>query len=313
MDGIIIDKEFKSLLPKLDNETLRLLEENILENGCRDSLVLWNGTLVDGHNRHAICVKHGIPFNTIDKEFASREEALIWIINTQVSRRNLSPTALSYFRGLHYRADKKIVTNPFGKKQPVVDDGQNVHHQKNQTTAGRLSEQYNVNEKTIRRDAKGADAIDAIGGASPEAKRMIIDNEVKIDKKDLLEMAAMSGEEIAEIAARIENGTYEKKKAGATALETEQAPETAPTAESATEPSSPGFAQNPAPKPAPTGTASPADSLIACINPLRAMITGISGSFSEELPKITSAAEKAMLKTELRAYIDMLEELYFRI
>ena len=42
---IIIDEEFRILLPQLDEEPFRLPEENILEYGCRDPLVPWNGIL----------------------------------------------------------------------------------------------------------------------------------------------------------------------------------------------------------------------------------------------------------------------------
>ena len=51
MQKIIIDEEFKGLLPELDKETYESLEANILQNGCRDSLVLWGDILIDGHNR----------------------------------------------------------------------------------------------------------------------------------------------------------------------------------------------------------------------------------------------------------------------
>ena len=119
---IIIDEEFKFLLPELDHETFRLLEENILEFGCRDPLVLWNGILIDGYNRYRICSHHGIPFSTVDMEFESREAVLIWIISNQISRRNLTPIQLSHFRGIHYMADKKIQgsNNQFAQQQSEV-------------------------------------------------------------------------------------------------------------------------------------------------------------------------------------------------
>ena len=50
---IIIDEEFRILLPQLDEETFRLLEENILEYGCRDPLVLWNGIVISLKNHTA--------------------------------------------------------------------------------------------------------------------------------------------------------------------------------------------------------------------------------------------------------------------
>ena len=50
-ETIIIDEDIKCLMPTLDKETYALLEENILENGCRDALTLWDGILIDGFNR----------------------------------------------------------------------------------------------------------------------------------------------------------------------------------------------------------------------------------------------------------------------
>jgi hypothetical protein len=76
MRSIIIDEEFISILPALDKETYALLEENLIEYGCRDSLILWDNILIDGHNRYEICTKHDIPFNTVDREFNSREDVL---------------------------------------------------------------------------------------------------------------------------------------------------------------------------------------------------------------------------------------------
>ena len=146
MQEIIIDEEFRDLLPALDEETHKALEENLLQNGCRDALVLWEGILVDGHNRFEICTKYSIPFNTVDKEFPSREDALIWIISTQVSRRNLTPIQLSHYRGLHYITEKKIVSNKSGKNQYTEVVSQNEKQPKSQPTCVRLAEKYKVSK-----------------------------------------------------------------------------------------------------------------------------------------------------------------------
>lgn len=84
-----IDPEFKSIIPPLDPQEYLDLEQSILATGCRDSIVLWNDTIVDGHNRHEICCKHNISYNTISMDFSSRNAALIWIIDNQFARRNL--------------------------------------------------------------------------------------------------------------------------------------------------------------------------------------------------------------------------------
>jgi N6-adenosine-specific RNA methylase IME4 len=85
-----IDKEFQGLIPPLTADEYQGLEQNILAEGCRDALIVWGDTLIDGHNRYSICNKHGIPFKTSEKAFESRDDAMLWIIDNQNSRRNLS-------------------------------------------------------------------------------------------------------------------------------------------------------------------------------------------------------------------------------
>ncbi len=86
---IKIDQEFKDLIPPLTVEEVLNLEQSILTEGCREAIILWNGVIVDGHNRYAICTKHGIAFKTEEKEFASRNDVRIWMIQNQFGRRNL--------------------------------------------------------------------------------------------------------------------------------------------------------------------------------------------------------------------------------
>ena len=62
---MVIDKEFKTLIPALTDEEYKGLEESILKDGCRDALVLWGDILIDGHNRYEICTRQNIPFNTV--------------------------------------------------------------------------------------------------------------------------------------------------------------------------------------------------------------------------------------------------------
>ena len=87
---MVIDKEFAELIPPLTSEEYKRLERSILADGCRDALVVWGDTLVDGHNRYHICTKHNIPYTTVSKEFDDRNAAMLWMMNNQLSRRNLN-------------------------------------------------------------------------------------------------------------------------------------------------------------------------------------------------------------------------------
>lgn len=90
---IKIDAEFKALIPALTDEERALLEQSLLNEGCRDALVVWRDTLIDGHNRYELCTQYGIEFKTIERDFQDRNEALLWIIQNQLGRRNLPKIA----------------------------------------------------------------------------------------------------------------------------------------------------------------------------------------------------------------------------
>lgn len=128
---IVIDEEFKKLIPPLTADEFAGLEKSLLDEGCRDALVLWGDTLIDGHNRYEICTKYHIPFETVQKEFASRDDVMIWMIDTQFSRRNMekidmillaqkkAPILERMARKSHYDAVTKS-NSERAKKNPIV-------------------------------------------------------------------------------------------------------------------------------------------------------------------------------------------------
>jgi len=92
--NITIDKEFRNLIEPLTDDERSQLEANILDEGCRDPIVVWaksdDTILLDGHNRYEICTDNDIEFDTIEKHFSDRSEAIIWMIDNQFGRRNLN-------------------------------------------------------------------------------------------------------------------------------------------------------------------------------------------------------------------------------
>ena len=87
-----IDEEFKNLLPPLNTADFEKLEKSILEDGCRDALIVWKEKriLVDGYNRLATCKKHNRPYEIEEKSFSDRDEVMDWMIENQKSRRNMN-------------------------------------------------------------------------------------------------------------------------------------------------------------------------------------------------------------------------------
>ena len=70
------------------------------------------------------------------------EEALIWIISNQVSRRNLTPMQLGHLRGLHYNAEKKTQGTYDWGSQKIKKYQNDTFH--SGSTSNRLAKQYTV-------------------------------------------------------------------------------------------------------------------------------------------------------------------------
>lgn len=99
-----IDPEFEGKIPPLTAEEFQQLENNILADGVViNPIIVWDGVIVDGHNRYRIVSKHPeIQFSTCEKTFADRYEAIAWICKNQLGRRNLTKEQKKYLIGKQY-------------------------------------------------------------------------------------------------------------------------------------------------------------------------------------------------------------------
>ena len=123
--NIIINDELRSFVDPLTDIEYAALERSLLAEGCRDALVLWQDTLIDGHNRYEICRKHNIEFRTVqNNSFASIEDVMLWMIDNHLARRSVS----DFQRGLLALRKKEIVTARMAQKmaeeppEPSPDD-----------------------------------------------------------------------------------------------------------------------------------------------------------------------------------------------
>jgi len=84
-----IKEEFKKLIPELTKEEFKQLEDNCLAEGIREKIILWNGFIIDGHNRFEIATRWGLDYQTETKKFDNENDVKIWMVNNQFGRRNL--------------------------------------------------------------------------------------------------------------------------------------------------------------------------------------------------------------------------------
>ncbi len=104
--NIVVQEDLKSYIDPLTADEHDALERSLLAEGCRDALVLWGDILVDGHNRYGLCLKHGIPFSTVQNtRFKSIEDVHLWMIDQHLGRRSVS----DFQRGVLALRKKEIV------------------------------------------------------------------------------------------------------------------------------------------------------------------------------------------------------------
>ena len=234
-----IDPEFQSKIPPLTFEELNLLETNILEEGrILSPLIVWNGLIVDGHNRFAILKNHPeIKYTVLEKEFANRYEAIVWICKNQLGRRknqlgrrNLTPEQRKYLIGKQYEAEKQ--SNGGDRKSSAKKSvGQNDQLIGKKHTRLRIADENNVNESFVRRAESFANGVDAAEEAVSGIRAKILSGEVKPTAAELAAVSRAAPEERPALVAKLckpkdekRAGRKEKKaivRAKAEKLETE--------------------------------------------------------------------------------------------
>lgn len=201
---LTVDPEFASLGPKLTFEEENLLCASLEREGCRDAIVVWanhDDTILDGHNRYRLCTENGIAFKTKAIPLPDRQACIEWIATTQLGRRNLTEEQKSYLRGKRYNAEKKAPRRPSSDEK----GGHSVPLK----TSEKLAAEYNVDPKTIKRDAKFAQALDTIAeNVGYEIKDNVLSGESCLTKKQITAIAELPPKQQAKACKEATNGNH---------------------------------------------------------------------------------------------------------
>lgn len=176
---IQIDPEFHALIPPLTHEELAQLEANLLAEGCRDPLVTWNSILIDGHNRYAICTKHSLSFQTVNKDFPNRDAVMDWMDANQLGRRNLNPDQRSLLLGRIYNRTKKREGASAGNSNATKQLGTSYPVER---TSEFIAKKHGVSERTVRNAGKKAEAIERLKATAPEQAKAVIEGKKRFNE-----------------------------------------------------------------------------------------------------------------------------------
>ena len=204
LNALKIDPEFQGKIPPLTFEELNQLEANILRDGrIINPIIVWQGLIVDGHNRYTIVKKHPeIPFTVHEKEFAGRYEAIIWICKNQLGRRNLTPEQKKYLIGKQYEAEK--CANGGDRKSPAAKSGYGKRNLIGAPkTCYKVAAESGVGKTYVIEAEHYAKGLDAAEEAVPGTRQKVLSGEVKPTAAEIASVARAPPEERPALVAEI--------------------------------------------------------------------------------------------------------------
>lgn len=218
MKDLLIDEEFKKLIPPLSKEEFKILEDNILKDGCIDPICTWNDIIIDGHNRYKICKKHNVVFEIHEISFTQREEVKNWICSNQLGRRNISEETKKYLIGKRYEMEKSLLKNSKGRNQYSEDKKLNEEIRKERNvnhkplTAIKLGKEYQVSCRTVLGYATYAKAIDTLEKDEPELTQKILSGEINIPQCQVVKISKLTPKFKNKIRKYLKTSTNNKEK-----------------------------------------------------------------------------------------------------
>lgn len=209
---LIISKTFKNLIPPLSPEEFIQLEQNLLKEGCRDPICVWNGIIIDGHNRYEICSRHEISFKTVEVNLQNENEVIAWICDNRIGRRNITEAARKYLIGKRYESEKVLgVANNTGKNQHFSEK-EDVPtfraHPLSEYTARRTSEkigdEYQLSHSTVEKYAAYSRAIDILDSKNKEIVPKILSGHTKISHENVIELSKLPEKDLRRINSQMD-------------------------------------------------------------------------------------------------------------
>ncbi len=210
-----IDPEFQSQIPPLTDEEFKQLQDNILEDGeVYEPIIVWNETIIDGHNRWKIIKEHWDvlkdSFRIKKMTFADKWAAFDWMFRKQLGRRNLTEGQKSYLIGKMYETRKQKKGGNHGNQYSKVAKGQNVPLPDKKTnsndTATSIGKEFGMTARSVKRAEKFAKGVDALMEVSADAARKVLNDESSATNAQIMGIPQMESKAIEEIAQAIVNG-----------------------------------------------------------------------------------------------------------
>lgn len=215
LENIKINPEFERLIPPLADDEFESLENNILFEGeIYTPIFVWNGYIIDGHHRYRILSKHKeIKFRVIEKDFDNKYEAMSWMCDNQLGRRNLTPNNKKYLIGKKYDAEKMAHGGDHkSEEQKSTDKKYPLKNNSSHYSRIKIAEETGTSEGYVQKAHEFAKGVDAADDVVPGIKKEILSGKIKRPAKEIAEIAKAPVEERKSLTENLRLAkAYEKK------------------------------------------------------------------------------------------------------
>lgn len=195
-----IEEKFQRLVYPLDQRRFARLEADILSGMGDETLIVWDGYLIDGFSQYQICQKHRLSFRAENMEFRCQEAVTAWICARQLKRSDIPESMRRFLIGMQYRAEAAEVKLFRDEKDWIKSGREPVCHQ----IAVRIGRENHVAWETVRRFSNFACSLEKIRGRAPKAAEKIMCGNIKIADKRLLWLSKLDEQSFQQELARLE-------------------------------------------------------------------------------------------------------------
>ena len=195
---LIRDPELEGFLPLCPTESTEKLEEMLVEHGGpSDPIKVWEetGKIIDGYRRHAICVKHNLPFEVEEMSFTDIMSVKRWMFNQQDSRRN--------WRSPHERSLVLTQLIQLVKDESSKNEGEKPISKSKAIAAA--AKQAGVTERTAYRATSYMDAFNSLADS---VKKIIEVNAVKASQQDVIDLAILPHPQQEAVISDVQTGEF---------------------------------------------------------------------------------------------------------
>ena len=193
---LVADRVFQSLSVPLQPEQEAELEKSLLQEGCMEPVIAWNGVIIDGYKRYRICTAEGINFDFREMQFSSEEKAVSWVCRKRIPEYPKHSVPYRYLVGRLYNAQKEIYREV--RKQP-----ENIRTIQLNPEWDRVSyyiaEEFNLHHATIENHGTYAMWMEQIADKAWPLFEAILSGTIAATRKEIRSYAEMDVKQLTDL------------------------------------------------------------------------------------------------------------------